>query len=118
MEPMRLLPDLPLRSFTYMIFRCLETKYSPNGRFFTGNLPQDSASVCINIDISPEMAAQSAQQNQAFLRLVPILPTNMKPTNMKALLIAILTSSVLISVEINGNQRREEYRGTSPLFGE
>ena len=29
-------------------------------------LPQDSAPVCINIDISPEMAAQSAQQNQAF----------------------------------------------------
>ena len=27
----------------------------------TGNLPQDSAPVCINIDISPEMAAQSAQ---------------------------------------------------------
>ena len=32
----------------------------------TGNLPQDSAPVCINIDISPEMAAQSAQRNQAF----------------------------------------------------
>ena len=30
----------------------------------TGNLPQDSAPVCINI--SPEMAAQSAQRNQAF----------------------------------------------------
>ena len=29
----------------------------------TGNLPQDSAPVCINIDISPEMAAQSAQRN-------------------------------------------------------
>ena len=32
----------------------------------TGNLPQDSAPVCINIYISPEMAAQSAQRNQAF----------------------------------------------------
>ena len=32
----------------------------------TGNLPQDSAPVCINIDISPEMAAQSAQRNHAF----------------------------------------------------
>ena len=32
----------------------------------TGNLPQDSAPVCINIDISPEMAAQRAQRNQAF----------------------------------------------------
>ena len=32
----------------------------------TGNLPQDSAPVCINIDISPEMAAQRAQKNQAF----------------------------------------------------
>ena len=32
----------------------------------TGNLPQDSAPVCINIDISPEMATQSAQRNQAF----------------------------------------------------
>ena len=32
----------------------------------TGNLPQDSAPVCINIDISPEMAAQSVQRNQAF----------------------------------------------------
>ena len=30
----------------------------------TGNLPQDSAPVCINIDISPEMAAQSAQQTK------------------------------------------------------
>ena len=27
----------------------------------TGKIPQDSAPVCINIDISPEMAAQSAQ---------------------------------------------------------
>ena len=32
----------------------------------TGNLPQDSAPVCISIDISPEMAPQSAQRNQAF----------------------------------------------------
>ena len=32
----------------------------------TGNLPQDSAPVCINIDISSEMAAHSAQRNQAF----------------------------------------------------
>ena len=32
----------------------------------TGNLPQDSAPVCINIDISPEMAAQNVQRNQAF----------------------------------------------------
>ena len=32
----------------------------------TGNLPQDSAPVCINIDISPEKAAQSVQRNQAF----------------------------------------------------
>ena len=32
----------------------------------TGNLLQDSAPVCIIIDISPEMAAQSAQRNQAF----------------------------------------------------
>ena len=32
----------------------------------TGILSQDSAPVCINIDISPEMAAQSAQRNQAF----------------------------------------------------
>ena len=32
----------------------------------TENLPQDFALVCINIDISPEMAAQSAQRNQAF----------------------------------------------------
>ena len=30
------------------------------------NLPQDSAPVCIIIDISPEMAAQSVQRNQAF----------------------------------------------------
>ena len=29
-------------------------------------LPQDSAPVCINIDISPEMAAQSVQRNQTF----------------------------------------------------
>ena len=33
----------------------------------TGNLPQDSAPVCINIDISPEMAAQSAQQTKHFM---------------------------------------------------
>ena len=33
----------------------------------TGNLPQDSAPVCINIDISPEMAAQSAHQTKHFV---------------------------------------------------
>ena len=38
----------------------------PTADSCTGNLPQDSAPVCINIDISPEMAAQSAQRNQAF----------------------------------------------------
>ena len=32
----------------------------------TGNLPQDSAPVCINNDISKEMPAQSTQRNQAF----------------------------------------------------
>ena len=32
----------------------------------TGNLSLDSAPVCINIDISPEMAAQSVQRKQAF----------------------------------------------------
>ena len=32
----------------------------------TGNLPQDSAPVCINIGISPEMAPQGVQRNQAF----------------------------------------------------
>ena len=33
----------------------------------TGNLPQDSALVCINIDISLEMAAQSAQKKPSIL---------------------------------------------------
>ena len=33
----------------------------------TVNLPQDSAPVCINIDISPEMAAQSAQETKHFV---------------------------------------------------
>ena len=46
----------------------------------TGNLPQGSAPVCINIDISPEMAAQSAQRNQAFCVTAsdwsPIRPTS------------------------------------------
>ena len=32
----------------------------------TGNLPKDSVLVSINIDISPKMAAQSPQRNQAF----------------------------------------------------
>ena len=32
----------------------------------TGNLPQDSAPVCINIDIFSEMAAHSVQRSQAF----------------------------------------------------
>ena len=32
----------------------------------TGNLPQDSAPVCINIDISLEISAQRVQRNQAF----------------------------------------------------
>ena len=31
-----------------------------------GNLPQVSAPVCINMDISSEMAAQSVQRNHAF----------------------------------------------------
>ena len=44
------------------------TKTLPSQRQIlgTGNLPQDSAPICINIDIFPEMAAQSAQRNQAF----------------------------------------------------
>ena len=44
------------------------TLYTLNDRYTsqrqildTGNLSQDSAPVCINIDISPEMAAQGAQ---------------------------------------------------------
>ena len=88
----------------------------------TGNLPQDSASVCINIDISPEMAAQSAQQNQAFCVTASDWSqflANQHETNQheSAALIGLfhVTSSVLLSVEINGNQRTEEYRGTSPL---
>ena len=32
----------------------------------TGNFPHDSAPVCINIDICPEIAAKSVQRNQAF----------------------------------------------------
>ena len=49
----------------------------------TGNLPQDSAPVCIIIDISPEMAAHSAQRNQAFR----VTASDWAPiiTNMKAL---------------------------------
>ena len=49
----------------------------------TGNLPQDSAPVCIIIDISPEMAAQSMQRNQAFR----VTASDWSPiiTNMKAL---------------------------------
>ena len=39
-----------------------------------GNLPQDSAPVCINIDNSPEMAAHSAQRNQHFVSLHLIDP--------------------------------------------
>ena len=49
----------------------------------TGNLPQDSAPVCNIIDISPEMAAQSAQRNQAFC----VTASDWSPiiTSMKAL---------------------------------
>ena len=45
--------------------------------------PQDSAPVCIIIDISPEMAAQSVQPNQAFR----VTASDWSPiiTNVKAL---------------------------------
>ena len=91
----------------------------------TGNLPQDSTPVCINIDISPEMAAQSAQRNQAFCVTASDWSqflANQHETNQhkSAALIGLFhaTSSVLLSVEryqIIRNRCREEYRGTSPL---
>ena len=55
-------------TFTHAVF--IQTKYnilSQRQILCTGNLPQDSAPVCINIDISPEMATQSAQQTKHFV---------------------------------------------------
>ena len=46
------------------MFKCLPTL--PTADSWYRKPSQDSAPVCINIDISPEMAAQSAQRNQAF----------------------------------------------------
>ena len=49
-----------------ILFMLLGTLPMADSWYRTGNLPKDSALVCINIDISPEMAAQSTQRNQAF----------------------------------------------------
>ena len=95
----------------------------------TGNLPQDSAPVRINIDISPEMTAQRAQRNQAFCVtasdwsqfLANQHETNQHTNQHKsAALIGLFhaTSSVLLSVEsyrIIGNRRREDCTGV-PLL--
>ena len=88
----------------------------------TGNLPQDSAPVCINIDISPEMASQSAQRNQAFCVtasdwsqfLANQHETNQHTNQHKsAALIGLFhaTSSVLLSVESYRNYRKPTQRG-------
>ena len=77
----------------------------------TGNLPQDSAPVCINIDISPEMAAQSVQQTKHFVSphlIGPQFLANQHETNQHK------SCNLWRVTEIIGNRRREEYRGTSP----
>ena len=40
----------------------------------TGNLPQDTAVVCINIDISPEMAHRAPKEIKHFVSLHLIGP--------------------------------------------
>ena len=84
----------------------------------TGNLPQDSALVCINIDISPEMAAQSAQQTKHFVSphlIGPQFLANQHETNQhkSAALIGLFhaTSLVLQSVESYRNYRKQTQRG-------
>ena len=52
--------------FNQIMFPVSFTLLSQRQILGTGNISQDSAPVCINIDIFPEMAAQSAQRNQAF----------------------------------------------------
>ena len=94
--------------------------YSPTGRFLVQEtFPQDSAPVYINIDISPEMAAQSAQRNQAFCVTAsdwsPQFLANQHETNQhkSAGLIGLFhaTSSVLLSVESYWNYRKPKQRG-------
>ena len=88
----------------------------------TGNLPQDSATVRIIIDISPEMTAQRAQRNQAFCVTVSDWSqflakqheTNQHTNQHKsAALIGLFhaTSSVLLSVESYRNYRKPTQRG-------
>ena len=84
----------------------------------TGNLPQDSAPVCINIDISPEMTTQSAQQTKHFVSphlIGPQFLANQHETNQhkSAALIGLYhaTSLVLQSVESYRNYRKPTQRG-------
>ena len=84
----------------------------------TGNLPQDSAPVCINIDTSPEMAAQSAQQTKHFVSphlIGPQFLANQHESNQhkSTVLIGLFhaTSSVLLSVESYRNYRKLTQRG-------
>ena len=76
----------------------------------------------LNIDISPEMAAQSAQRNQAFCFTASDwsqFPANQHETNQhtnqhkSAALIGLFhaTSSVLLSVERYRNYRKPTQRG-------
>ena len=58
--------DIQDAGFELNTYHTIEYLLSQRQILGTGNLPQDSAPVCINIDISPEMAAQSVQRNQAF----------------------------------------------------
>ena len=84
----------------------------------TGNLPQDSAPVCINIDISPEFAAQMRNETKHFVSLHLIGPqflAKQHETNQheSAALIGLFhaTSSVLLSVESYQNYRKPTQRG-------
>ena len=92
----------------------------------TGNLPQDSAPVRINIDISPEMTAQRAQRNQAFCVtasdwsqfLANQHETNQHTNQHKSAALIGLFHGAAVCGELPNYRKptqRGLYRGTSPL---
>ena len=74
---------------------------------------QDSALACINIDISPEMAAQSAQRNQEFCVTASDWSQFLANQHESAVLIGLFhsTSLVLPSVESYRNYWKPTQRG-------
>ena len=102
-------------------FTLLGKPYSPNGRFLVQETFPKTLPRFVCRDGSTECATKPSILCHRIWLVPNSLPTNMKPTNIKALRwLAYFTRPPRCCylwrvTEIIGNRRREEYRVTSPL---